>query len=84
MIQAHSRCCLLTEAVYTTEKILLQVQYRYLIKQINENLKRVQQKKRGLEILESIMSEVQSDSESEYDDADDEDADADAVAGRLR
>ena len=50
-----------------------EVQYRYLIKQINENLKKVQQKKRGLEILESIMSEVQSDSESEYDDADDED-----------
>ena len=50
-----------------------QVQYRYLIKQINENLKKAQQKKRGLEILESIMSEVQSDSESEYDDADDED-----------
>ena len=51
-----------------------EVQYRYLIKQINENLKKAQQKKRGLEILESILSEVQSDSEPHYDDdADDED-----------
>jgi hypothetical protein len=49
------------------------VQYRYLIKQINENLKKVRQKKRGLEILESIMSEVQSDSESDYDDDADDD-----------
>jgi len=48
-----------------------EVQYRYLIKQINENLKKAQQKKRGLEILENIMSEVQS--ESEYDDVDDDD-----------
>ena len=36
-----------------------EVQYRYFIKQVNENLKKAQQKKRGLEILESIMSEVQ-------------------------
>ena len=50
-----------------------EVQYRYLIKQINENLKKVQQKKRGLEILESILSEVQSDSESDYDDDADDD-----------
>ena len=48
-----------------------EVQYRYFIKQVNENLKKAQQKKRGLEILENIMSEVQS--ESEYDDVDDDD-----------
>ena len=50
-----------------------EVQYRYLIKQINENLKKAQQKKRGLEILESILSEVQCDSEPHYDDDADED-----------
>jgi hypothetical protein len=46
-----------------------EVQYRYLIKQINENLKKVQQKKRGLEIFESIMTEVLcvSDYDADYD-----------------
>ena len=49
------------------------VQYRFFIAQINKNIKKQAWEKRRLEILESIMSEVQSDSESDYDDADDDD-----------
>ena len=37
-----------------------EVQYRYFIKQINENLKKIEYRKRGLEMLESM-----SDSETE-------------------
>ena len=31
-----------------------EVQYRYFIKQINENLKKIEYRKRGLEMLESM------------------------------
>ena len=48
-----------------------QVLYRYLIKQINENLKKIEYRKRGLEILESMYSDSVSD--SEYDDDADND-----------
>jgi len=48
-----------------------QVKYRYLIKQINENLKKIEYRKRGLEILESMYSDSVSD--SEYDDDTDND-----------
>ena len=48
-----------------------QVQYRYLIKQINENLKKIEYRKRGLEILESMYNDSVSD--SEYDDDADND-----------
>ena len=48
-----------------------QVQYRYLIKQINENLKKIEYRKRGLEILESMYNDSISD--SEYDDDADND-----------
>jgi len=39
-----------------------EVQYRYFIKQINENLKKIEYRKRGLEMLESM---------SDSDDAED-------------
>jgi len=39
-----------------------EVQYRYFIKQINENLKKIEYRKRGLEMLES-MSDSEDDAE---------------------